>query len=436
VALVVVALAGLGINAVLAQMSVASSSPLGRLGASLCAPGEQVDCGYVLASRWSKIGGVPVAQLGFAYCAVLALWFVLVGIPNHAGRRWHVMPLVLTTGGLCASLWFVYVMAAKLPVWCTWCLGAHAVNGLLFLLTILAWRGVRLSGADMRRVVADGSLPLAMPVDIARPSNVLACAVLGGSVAMIIMILLYGLAYASAVSLNTLQGKYLEVTNNADYIVWRHSDEQVREIPLRADDEAVGRADAPFALVVFSDYECHMCWELHAEAVRLRSQFPETLRIVFRHFPASAQCNPHVGAGLHYFACDAALAAEAARGIATDSQRHALSRLLYRSRWRLDEAPYRELAEQAGIDIEAFSAAMTGAAAQQRVADDIALGQSLGVEGTPALFLNGRRLYTWRILPADLRGRLDAAGTLALWERLLGVTAVVNRETAAASVGG
>ncbi len=427
-ALAFIALVGLGINVVLVQMSVASSSPLGRLGASLCAPGEQVNCGYVLASRWSRIGGIPVAQLGVAYCAALTLWFLVVGIPNHPGRRWHLLPLVLTTAGLCGSLWFVYVMAAKLPVWCSWCLGAHAVNALLFLLTILAWRGVRLSGAGVE-CAAEGALPSAMPVETPRPSNMLAGVVLGGSSALIIMIFLYGLAYASAVSLNTLQRQYVEVTNNVDYVAWRYSVEPVLEIPLRADDAAVGRDDVPFTLVVFSDYECHKCWELHAEARRLVSQFPQTLRIVFRHFPVSARCNPHVGAGLHYFACDAAVAAEAARGIASDKQRLALAEALFRNRQRFDESPYRELAEVAGIDVGAFSTALSADAARQRVADDVALAHSLGVEGTPTMFLNGRRLYSWRILPDDLIGRLDAAETLALWERLLGVTAVVNRKT-------
>ncbi len=369
-----------------------------------------------------------MAQLGFMYCAALALWFIFVGIPNYAGRRWHVLPLVLTTTGFCASLWFIYVMASQLPVWCSWCLGAHAANGLMFLLTILAWRSVRLSKPVEHRA-AEGALPAAVAVEAAKPSVVRVGVVLGGSAAMILVVFLYGLAYASAVSLNTLQGKYLEVTNNVDYIAWRHSTEPVLEIPLRADDAAVGFADAPFTLVVFSDYECHKCWELHAESARLVSQFPETLRIVFRHFPVSARCNPHVGAGLHYFACDAATAAEAARGIASERQRFTLGRLLYRNRQRFDEAPYRELAAEAGIDAKAFSTALADGAARQRVAEDIALAESLGVEGTPTLFLNGRRLYNWRILPKDVSRRLDAAETVALWEQLLGVKALMNRKT-------
>ena len=87
-----------------------------------------------------------------------------------------------------------------------------------------------------------------------------------------------------------------------------------------------------------------------------------------------------------------------------------------------------KLAGEAGIDVKAFSAALAGTAARQRVADDIALARSLGVEGTPTLFLNGRRLYNWRIVPEDLSGRLDAVRTLALWERLLGVTAVMLKK--------
>ncbi|MCA9255311.1 MAG: hypothetical protein KDA33_06720, partial [Phycisphaerales bacterium] len=62
-------------------------------------------------------------------------------------------------------------------------------------------------------------------------------------------------------------------------------------------------------------------------------------------------------------------------------------------------------------------------AALARVKEDIELGHRLGVDGTPAIFLDGRRLSQWGLYTTDPPGRPDAKATLRLWSTLLGVSA-------------
>ncbi len=433
VVLLLLALTGLVTNGVLVLMSVPLVETVAQFGSSLCTPGQHVDCDYVLGSRWSKVAGIPVAFFGAAYCAALAAWFIFIGVPNHEGRRWHAVPLLLTAAGLCASLWFMYVMAAKMPVWCTWCVAAHVINGLLFLCSVLARPRPRsiVPAADQR--TNDTAVPTALSAATARPSNLMACVVLGGSVAAILVAFLMVFLFVSASNNKKhalrFQGLYVEATNNIEYVVWRHSLEPAHEIPQRPTDETVGRSEAPFKLAVSSDFECRKRWEFLRQAAKLVSQFPPLLRCVFRHYPMCTQCNPHIERSPYYFSCEAAFAAAAAGEVGSEVQMREYCRMLYENHARFDRDVYATLARQTGIDAKRFSAALAAPQTRQHVVDDITLGHDLGVEGTPAMFLNGHRLSTWRILKED-SGKLDVEKTLALWERLLGATAVVNREAA------
>lgn len=411
IALVVLAVLGCVISGILLNLAAPSRSSGSLFGANFCTPSDHVNCDYVLSSRWARIGPLPTAALGAAYFAALAMWFLVIGVPNRAGRLWHLFPLILTAVGLCGSFWFVFVMATRLPVWCTWCVAAHVVNALLFALTLLIWP----------RVAATEP-----PDQPPYPTSTRAVSVLTGAAVFVLFFLLAGFAYRNQMVARAFQLEYLDATNNIEYIAWRHAQSPLRDIPLRDDDAGFGNPDAPFTLVVFSDFECVNCWDLHRNAVRIVSQFPGVLRLVSRHYPVSARCNPHVGGGLHYFACDAAFAAEAARATGSAEQWHDYQELLYKNRERFDEGPYNELARQVGLDQEAFAAAMTNEEVRRRVGEDIDLAHRLGVERTPAIFLNGRALANWRITTTDPKPKMDIEKTLALWEHLLGETAAIH----------
>lgn len=413
IALVTLAALGCVISGILLNLAAPSRASGSLFGANFCTPTDHVNCDYVLSSRWARIGPLPTAGLGVAYFTALAVWFLVIGVPNQAGRLWHLLPSILTAVGLCGSFWFVFVMATRLPVWCTWCVAAHMVNALLFALTIATWP---------RAVAA------APPDQPPYPTSMRAVSVLAGSAAFALMLLIVGFAYRSQMVARAFQLEYLAATNNIEYIAWRHTQSPLRVIPLRDDDAGFGNPDARFTLVVFSDFECVNCWDFHRNAVAMVSQFPGTLRLVTRHYPVSARCNPHVGAGLHYFACDAAFAAEAARATGSAEQWHDYQELLYKNRERFDESPYNELARQVGLDLDAFAAAMTSEEVRRRVEEDIDLAHRLGVERTPAIFLNGRALANWRISTTDPKAKLDIEKTLELWEHLLGETAVLHRQ--------
>ena len=66
--------------------------------------------------------------------------------------------------------------------------------------------------------------------------------------------------------------------------------------------------------------------------------------------------------------------------------------LLFARHRRLATVSYADLAMQIGLDGDKLVADIESAPVEQAVAADVALAAELGVTGTPAVFLNGRRV--------------------------------------------
>lgn len=397
--LVVTALIGIIICAVLLDMSIGGAD---RSATSVfCKPTATINCGHVLASRWATIGYFPTAQLGLIYFACILGWYALIGLPNRAGRAWQLVPIFVIGSGLLGSGGFLFIMS-RLPVWCTWCAAAHVANLVLFLLSIVAW------------FVAANDKE-------AKPTGSRVGAVVGVLILIGLTFLLGSTAYRQQQVALQFQKHYLEIVNDVDYIVWRHASSPRVEIPIRDDDLRIGRDDAPHTLVIFSDFECDECATLHKESniFGLAQLFPDSLRVVFRHYPVCRSCNKHVDRDFHFYSCDAAMAAEAAHRLGDREATLRYWRLLYQNRERFDENPYAYLAKEASLNVSEFESARRSDAVRRRVEADIDLAHSLGVEGTPTLFLDGRRLMNWRVGPGGPAGQDIKKATLRLWQTLL-----------------
>ncbi len=110
----------------------------------VCTEGEGFDCGAVQNSVYSKIMGIPIAYLGLL--AYLALGGLLLLENRIEFLRAYGPTLVfgLTLFGFIYSMWLVYVQAAILQSYCTWCLGHEAVMTLLFILSaVRLYRSLR-----------------------------------------------------------------------------------------------------------------------------------------------------------------------------------------------------------------------------------------------------------------------------------------------------
>lgn len=140
-----------------------------------------------------------------------------------------------------------------------------------------------------------------------------------------------------------------------------------------------GRADAPIAIVEFSDYECPFCRRHFSQTfARIQREYVDTgkLRYVFRDFPLAFHAN----------AKGAAVAAHCAGQQQAFWKMHAA---LFAQQHALNERTYHALAQQLGLKLRKFKTCLRDPAQQQAIEADLAAGQAIGVQGTPH-FLIGR----------------------------------------------
>jgi protein-disulfide isomerase len=157
--------------------------------------------------------------------------------------------------------------------------------------------------------------------------------------------------------------------------------------------QAIGPADAPVTLEEFGDFQCPPCGLLHPELKKLENLYGPKLRIVFREFPLVPA---------HQHALVAARAAEAA---GLQGKFWPMHDMIYETQraWSdvFDARPiFEEYARRLGLDVERYKRDLNSSVVERRIFLDGKRAHSLGVKGTPTLFMNGREL-PFDSLPAE-----------------------------------
>ncbi|QRG06541.1 thioredoxin domain-containing protein [Xanthobacter dioxanivorans] len=148
--------------------------------------------------------------------------------------------------------------------------------------------------------------------------------------------------------------------------------------PVSADDHSQGPADAPVTLIEYGDYECPYCGEAYPVLKAVQHAMGARLRFVFRNFPLT-EAHPHAGR-----------AAEFAEAGASVGRFWAAHDMLYEHQDRLDDESLLAYGQELGIERSVMRAAFEGRF-DEKIRHDFTGGLRGGVNGTPCLFINGRR---------------------------------------------
>jgi protein-disulfide isomerase len=159
--------------------------------------------------------------------------------------------------------------------------------------------------------------------------------------------------------------------------------------PVDAADHRRGVSGSP-QLVVYGDFECPYTAAAVREIDHLLGR-GVAFEVVFRYFPLR-EIHPHAQA-----------AAEAAEAAAHQDRFWEMHDLLFRNQMRLDADHLRRFAERIGLDLARFDSDVVDPAVKARIERDIDTGIESGVDGTPSLFIGGRRYRGPR--DADSLGR-------------------------------
>ncbi len=153
-------------------------------------------------------------------------------------------------------------------------------------------------------------------------------------------------------------------------------------------DVPVDGGGAKVVVVKFNDYQCPLCGVTYNMYKPVFEKYPGAVKVVTKHYPLEAECNPAVPGGNHLAACEAAAAVIMAHGKGTAPK---MEDWLFSHQGPpiLTPKQVRDAARDvAGItDFDAqYPAAL------KEIRADVALGERLKVNSTPTFYINGRLL--------------------------------------------
>ncbi len=162
-------------------------------------------------------------------------------------------------------------------------------------------------------------------------------------------------------------------------------------VPIDGDDPQQGPLSATCVLVVFSDFQCPFCKEAAAILHRLRKELPLSTRLVFKHLPIPGHKDARV----------AAIASQIVYLEAGSAAFFQFHDRCFANPHALTPSNLVAWAAELGVGPEAIE--KRAPAAQLRVSEDLALGERLGVAGTPRQYVNRRRVqgaYPYEVMRA------------------------------------
>jgi len=146
---------------------------------------------------------------------------------------------------------------------------------------------------------------------------------------------------------------------------------------------SVGPANASVTVVIFSDFQCPHCRELHESLHNLIAKYPQ-VRIVYKDFPITE---------IHPWAETAAIGARCAY-MQSPAAYWKMNDLIFDNQDIISaENVWDKLADyasQAGIDANALKACLSSPEAAKAVDGNHADGVAVSVNSTPTSFVNGR----------------------------------------------
>jgi len=145
-----------------------------------------------------------------------------------------------------------------------------------------------------------------------------------------------------------------------------------------AGSPVTGAPDARVTLVEFSDFQCPYCAKAVTEIDAVLKAYPNQVKLIFKQYPLDS--HPQ-----------ASISAAAALSAYRQGKFWEMHYALFANRTRLSRKTILDLATGLGLDMKRFTADLDSAEMKKAVARDVADGDSVGVDSTPTVFIDGQR---------------------------------------------
>jgi protein-disulfide isomerase len=185
-------------------------------------------------------------------------------------------------------------------------------------------------------------------------------------------------------------------------------DQDTKVWPVTAGDAPVrGPKNAPVSLIVFSDFQCPFCKRVEPTLSQIEKEYPGKVKVLWKNMPLD----------MHPNAKPAAIASVAAGEQGKFWEMHDK---LFENQHALDRASLEKYAQDLGLDMAKFRADLDDPKIAAKVQSDMNEGSALKVDGTPATFVNGRKIpgaYPYDVFKKMVDQELSKRGQVAARRR-------------------
>lgn len=142
-------------------------------------------------------------------------------------------------------------------------------------------------------------------------------------------------------------------------------------------EPTLGPADPKLTIIEFSDFQCPYCKQIQAILDQVMANNPRAIRLVFKHLPLPAHEAARTAAAVGF-------CAQQQRAFWDYKDR------VFSARQSLTQDAVLDAGRAVVNDQTALDNCIASGTADAQIASDVAEARRLGIDGTPALVLNGR----------------------------------------------
>ncbi len=374
----VIALIGIGLS-IYSTMHHLEVKATGKTDAA-CNINDKFSCDEVALSQYSEISGVPLGIFGLGYFAAAAI-LLLVGLRGGKAGKEHLQGYAaMVVIGVITSV-VLGSLSTSLGIYCITCIGVYVLTALQAGTLAISRKNIP-DGFSAKNVLSGGTTALI-------------------SVAAVVLIFNFSKSYL------TPSPSSAAIKPDANLPVLSATAE---EIPIAksaysglGEDYRKGNDNAKVVITEFADMQCPACASVSQTLSTIAKEYGDRILIVFKNYPLDSSCNTSVQARIHEQACSAAILARCAGQYGKFWQYHDIA---FQRQSSMTAAKLREWGTEVGLNEEQMTTCLNSKDMKDKLSEDIALGNKLGVDSTPTLFINGRKLLGGRSI-SDLKSEID-----------------------------
>lgn len=341
---------------------------------AICNLNATINCDKVASSIYSEVFGIPLGVWGIGYFLGL-LVMAGSGAMGHKSARENLPAyIILVFAGIAAAAVLAYLSFVKLSAGCPTCMGVYAVC----------------AGQAVLVLAGKKHWPQRADFELKNLTN----GFLTGVTVVALAAVAYNFLGPKAELPRHLQdtpGKTdgaqqpaMFAPGSANIVLNKSAYSGLGEDYRRGSDSA------KVVIVEFADFQCPACGSMAQTLDDVYQSMSKNILQVYKNYPLNNECNPSVQSQMHPAACALAIMGRCAGQYGKFWE---YSHLAFSQQASATKESAEAWAKEVGLTDAQIKVCKESKDILDKIKDDVDAGNKAGLEGTPTLYMNGRK-YT------------------------------------------